>query len=159
MNACIRFALPLAIVLGACNRAPAPQPAAPVGENAPSQAARATLGNTVLEARLTRSSDLSEAMAKHYGLRRDGDTWLLMVSPRTANGDAVTLDGMEVKARAGGLIDALQPVALRRIDAEGFGDFIGEIEARAPMTLRVEIDARQGGTRAEMRFNRELPKP
>lgn len=148
----------LALSLTACGQ-DAPRTAMPVGQNAPSQAARATLGEMQLEARLVRSSDLSEAIARQYGVQRDDDNWLLLVSPRSAAGDAITTDGLHLQARAASLAESMKPLELRRIDSAGFADWIAEIRASAPTSLQVEIDARRDGASAQMRFSRDLPKP
>ncbi|MGY0505930.1 DUF4426 domain-containing protein [Luteimonas sp. e5] len=150
--------LGLIALLAACQRTPAPQPAAAVTANAPGQAAEASLGGIRLQARLVRSSDLGAAMATRYRIERDDASWLLLLSPRDAQGDAVDTAGLQLEARAGGLAETPQPIELRAVEVEGFTDLIGVVRARAPQTLRVEIDARHGTARAEMRFSRELPK-
>ena len=159
MNPLSRLLLPLVLIaaLAACQRDAAPVPATPVGANAPSQAATASLGDTRLQARLIRTSELTEPMAKRYGLTRSDDEWLLLISPRTATDDAAPLAGLTIEARAGTLIDAPAPVALRAVETAGFGDYIGVVKAKAPATLRIEIDARGNGGSAQMRFSRELP--
>ncbi|MDO4708977.1 MAG: DUF4426 domain-containing protein [Pseudomonadota bacterium] len=152
------LALFLVLSLTACGQ-DAPRPATPVGQNAPSQAARATLGDMQLEARLVRSSDLSEAIARQYGVRRDADNWLLLVSPRSAAGDAIPVDGLHLQAHAAALAETMKPLALRRIDSAGFSDWIAEIHASAPTTLQLEIDARRDTASAQLRFSRDLPRP
>lgn len=151
------FALLLALALPGCGQ-DAPRPATPLGQNAPSQAARATLGEWVLEARLIRSNDLSQTIVQQYGVRRADDNWLLLISPRNAAGDAVPVDALHLEARAAGLAESLKPLNMRRIDSAGFADWIAEIHAIAPTTLQVEIAARLHQASAQMRFSRDLPK-
>lgn len=154
----LSLALLLALSLTACGQE-APRQATPVGQNAPSQAARATLGDMQLEARLVRSSDLSEAITRQYGVHRDADNWLLLLSPRSAAGDAIAVEGLHLQARAASLAESMKPLTLRRIDSAGFSDWIAEIQASAPTTLQLEIDARRDTGSAQLRFSRDLPKP
>ena len=98
----LRLSLAAALLaLTGCGGAPEPAPAQPVGRNAPSQAADMRLGELRIEARLVRAADLGEAMATRYGLPRDADAWVLLVSPRDAEGNGVSLDGLEIQRPAG----------------------------------------------------------
>ncbi len=153
--------LPVAAVmlaLAGCGGASEPAPAQPVGRNAPSQEADMRLDEMRIEARLVRAADLGEAMAARYGLPRDDDAWLLLISPRDSEGDGVALDGLKIEAEAGSLIDAPAVIELQRIESNGLQDFVGVIRARAPATLRIAIEARRNGARASMGFTRELPR-
>lgn len=146
-----------ALLLAACNRTPAPEPAVPPGETAPGNAASATVDGVELEARLIPTATLGEAMTRQYGIRRGDDQWLLLITLRDGHGNGVAADAVQLQARAGGLTDAPAAIALRPITVDGMTDQVGTIQAKAPATLRVEIDARRGTATAQMRFSRDLP--
>lgn len=157
-----RAVLPLAfmaLALSGCMGEPAPVPAQPPSENSPIHAARSTVNDVTMEARLIDPMSLNDAMAKQYGLTKTNDTWLLLITLRDAQGNGVATDSIKLQARAGGLTDALAPVALRTISINGLNDLVGTVQAKAPATIRIEIDAIRDGARAEMRFTRDLPKP
>lgn len=149
----------LTLALAGCMGEPTPVPAEAPGANAPINAARSTVNGITLEARLIDAMTLGDAMARQYGIPRAEGQWLLLITLRDADGNGVSADAVQIEARAGGLTDALTPVALRAIDVNGLTDFVGVMQAKAPSTVRVEIDAVRDGARAEMRFTRDLPKP
>ena len=153
------LALLLALVLAGCMGEPASVPAQAPGANAPINVARASVADIALEARLIDAMTLGAPMARQYGIPRTDGHWLLLVTLRDAEGNGVPADAVSVEARAGGLTDALTPVALRTISVNGLNDLVGVVEAKAPGTVRIEIDARHDGAHAEMRFTRDLPKP
>lgn len=149
--------LAVALPLAGCNRTPAPVPAVAPTESAPGNAATATLDGITLEARLVNTATLGAAMARQYGIAQADDRWLLLITLRDANGNAVPADAVKLEARAGGLTDAPAPVALKPITVNGLTDLVGSVQATAPATLRIEIDATRGGSTAQMRFSRDLP--
>ena len=154
-----RLVLWLTLALAGCVGEPAPVPAEAPGANAPINVARAIVNGVTLEARLIDPSSLGDAMARQYGISRKAGEWLLLITLRDAEGNGVPADAVQVEARAGGLTDALAPLALRTIEVNGLSDLVGVVQAQAPGTVRVEIDAVRDGARAEMRFTRDLPKP
>ena len=113
----------------------------------------------VFRKRLIDAATLGESMAKQYGITQADNTWLLLITLRDADGNGVAADSVQVDARAGGLTDAPAPIALRTISVNGLNDLVGTVQAKAPATIRVEIDAVRDGARAEMRFTRDLPTP
>ncbi len=149
----------LALVLTGCMGEPAPVPAEAPGANAPINVARSTVNGITMEARLIDAATLGESMAKQYGITQADNTWLLLITLRDADGNGVAADSVQVDARAGGLTDAPAPIALRTISVNGLNDLVGTVQAKAPATIRVEIDAVRDGARAEMRFTRDLPTP
>lgn len=148
--------LPL-LLLVACNRDPAPQPAVAPGPNAPAIPATATLDGATLDARLIDTASLGAAIAGRYGIVQGKDRWLLLITLRDKDGNGVPAAGVQVDARAGGLTDAPQPVVLRAIGTDGLHDWVGIVEAKAPTTVRIEVDARRDTARADLRFSRDLP--
>lgn len=153
------LALLMTLALAGCMGQPAPVPAETPGASAPINVARSTINGITMEARLIDAMTLGEPMAKRYGIEQADGTWLLLITLRDAQGNGIPTDAIQVEARAGGLTDALAPVALRTISVNGLNDLVGTLQARAPLTMRVEIDAVRDGARAEMRFSRDLPKP
>ncbi|MDO5609651.1 MAG: DUF4426 domain-containing protein [Pseudomonadota bacterium] len=150
--------LAITCALPGCNREPAPKQATAPGHTDQVTAEKLRVGDAELEVRLINSQRLSEAMGQRYGVARDADNWLLLISPRSATGEAITLDGLVVEARAGSLIETPAGIALRVIEAGDYRDLIGEIKAKPPTTLRIEIDANRGGQRGQLRFSRDLTK-
>lgn len=152
------LALTISLALPACNREPAPAQASAPGQTEQVPAEKLRLGDIELDARLINSQRITAAMSQRYGVAHDANNWLLMISPRTAAGDAVALHGLIVDARAGSLIESPATVRLRAIEAGDYRDLIGEIEAKPPTTLRIEIDAQRSGQRGQLRFTRDLAK-
>lgn len=159
MKRTVLTSLFIAFALTGCMGEPAPVPAEAPGANAPINVARSTVNGITMEARLIDAMTLGQLMAKQYGITQADGTWLLLITLRDADGNGIAADSMQVDARAGGLTDALAPVALRTISVNGLNDLVGIVQAKAPTTMRVEIDAIRDGARAEMRFTRDLPKP
>lgn len=149
------------LLLSACVGEPAPVPAQPPGVNAPINAARASANGIEVEARLIDSLTLADAMARRYGITRKENGWLLLITLRDARaktGQSTRLDSVQLAARAGDLTDAMAPLELRKINVDGYTDYLGSVEAKPPATLRIEIDAVHEGARAELRFSRDLPQ-
>lgn len=155
----MRFIPPLllGLALAACNGSD-PQPASAPGPNAASQMASATLGADLLQVRLVHSEDLGSPIARQYGITRSADRWLLLISPRSRQGDAIAVGNLQLAARAGSLVEAPATLKLRPVHTGAFVDFIGEIRSPGPATLRLEIDARRGSDQARLRLVRELAK-
>lgn len=154
-------AVTLVALLCACSRAPAPAtPARPAAEASSAavnaQQATATLGRIHLGATLIPVATLPENAIAAYGIDRDDTSQLLMVSARDRNGDAIPVDGLTVTAQAGSLQDAPSPIELRAIDTQGMTDFIGVVPVAPPTTLRVQVEARKGGSNATMTFSRDF---
>lgn len=152
------------VLVCACSRAPQPPapPAARAGAPASAvnaQLASATVGNVHLAATLVPLATLPEHAIAAYGIDRDDTSQLLMVSARDRNGDAIPVDGLTVTAQAGSLQDAPSPIQLRAIDTQGMTDFIGVVPVAPPTTLRVQVEARKGGSNATMTFSRDFYPP
>ena len=156
--------LPCLLLLAACSAPDAtPGPQATATASATARAndseASASVDGIVLTARTLPMRNVSDAMAKRYGLDADPDALLLLVTLRDGNGDAVAVDGLAVDARVARLPDAPQPLALKRIEVGGMVDLVASVHARAPATLRFELDARRGGATSRLAFTRDVLPP
>lgn len=152
------LAVMLALGLAACDPGQAPQPARPLGANAPQQVARATLGQVLLEARLVAGGQLPASSARQYGIDQAADNWVLMLAVRDRQGDAVAAEGLHLEATVAGLGETPKALALEPVHTATLVDYIGQFRARAPDTLSFVVTAQQAGQRAQMQFVRELPR-
>ncbi len=135
------------------NATPAPTPAAAQATGADATAA---INGIVVHASAMPTADLNDSVATRYGLARNPDQLLLLVTVRDANGDAAPMDAVKLQARAGVLPDAPAPLALRAIETNGLVDYIGTVPVHAPASVQFEIDATRGGAHSRMSFTRDL---
>ncbi len=150
--------LVLTALLAACQPGNETAPIAPAVDTK-SEVAHAVLDGLHFEARLLPTTRLSPAMAQQYGIVTNENRSLLLLSVRNAEGNAVAVDDLQISAQVGDLLSPPQPVELRQIDTGGLLDFVADITARPPTTVRVALVIRKGEARTQLNFARELPKP
>jgi len=153
----IPAALCLALALAGCNRDEAP-PRAPMAATTPGDAANgatATSNGITLRANVVETQDLQESVARGYGIAREPNQALLLLTVRDANGDNATPVSLE--ATVSGLKSGAQPLALREVRTGDFVDRIGLVPVAAPDTLTFEIRAQLvPGSTSTMRVSRDF---
>ncbi|WP_161625769.1 DUF4426 domain-containing protein [Novilysobacter defluvii] len=115
------------------------------------------LRDATVRANLIPTGNLSEAMARQYGIERGEGTVLLLVSVRRpADGGQVSLPA-RVSATATDLHGTQQTIELRELEAGGFLDHAGTFQARPRDTLTFAVEVRrEGEPPATLRFNHDF---
>ena len=122
-------------------------------------------GDVTVRANVVRTDLLNETMARGYGIARDENTLLLMVSVRRGpDGQDVAIPA-KIDASVTDLQGRRRSLALRELRTEVPGaspaqaliDYIGATDVSAPDTLRFDLSIeREGGARTTMQFTREF---
>lgn len=164
----VAFVLALA-ALTACGD-DAPKPARPI--EAP-QEAMVRDGDLTIRAHLVPTQGLSEAMARQYGLPRDENTRMLLVSlRREVEGQEVNGEPTQVSARITATVTDLRgvrrPLEMRELRTPGATDDPSQalvdhaalVTVSPPDTLRFDLKiVRADGRTSTMTFSRDLPRP
>lgn len=145
--------LGLTIALGGCGANPQPTPARMASSPAPTHSA--TLGEHVITAQVIPTRMLDASVTRRYGIDREEDRALLLITLRSAAGDAIAVDGLTLDAQAGELHASATPVPLRLLQVDGFTDYAGTLQATPPASLRIAIQAHLGDSRAELAFTHD----
>lgn len=142
------------LLLAACGGTPSSTP--PAAQAAPEPAA-VRVGDVRVHASTIPTMQLSEAVARQYGIaRRDGSILLLVALRRGPEGSEVAVPGTVV-ATATDLRGRTQSIAMRESRADGLIDYIGTVETSLPDTLRFDLQINaEGAGPATLRFSREF---
>ena len=147
----------LALALAGCDRASAPPPA-PMAATTPGDAANgatATSNGITLRANVVETRDLQESVARGYGIAREPNQALLLLTVRDANGDNAT--PVALQATVSDLKGGERPLQLREIRAGDFVDRIGLVPVNAPDTLTFEVRAQLApGSSSTVRVSRDF---
>ena len=162
MNAsALRFpiALCFAFALAACGHgassSTASTAAASATPNGAASDATATSNGITLRASVIETRDLQESVAKGYGIAREPNQALLLLSVRDANGDNAT--PVSLQATVSDLKGGAHPLALQEIRTGDFVDRIGLAPLSAPDTLTFEIRAQLvPGSSSTVRVSRDF---
>lgn len=130
---------------------------APAPPQATLEPAVVQTGDVTIRATVLPTTQLNDAMAGRYDVRRDAGTVLLVVGLRRGDvANELSVNG-DVRAEASDLLGNRQAIALREIHDEGFIDYVGEARVSAPDTLRFTVQARpEGAPPTTLRFNRDF---
>jgi len=147
----------LALALAGCDRASAPPPA-PMAATTPGDAANgatATSNGITLRANVVETRDLQESVARGYGIAREPNQALLLLTVRDANGDNAT--PVALQAAVSDLKGGERPLQLREIRAGEFVDRIALVPIAAPDTLTFDVRAQLvPGSTSTVRFSRDF---
>src|SRR5690606_28048569 len=97
-----------------------------------------------------------DAVAARYGIERDGEGVLLLVTVRDAAGNAINPGDLQLTATASVLPEPARPLALRAIQSDGMTDYLGVVRAGSPASVRFALNAVRGGSRAELTTTADL---
>ena len=147
----------LALALAGCDRASAPPPA-PMAATTPGDAANgatATSNGITLRANVVETRDLQESVAAGYGIAREPNQALLLLTVRDANGDNAT--PVSLQATVSDLKGGERPLQLQEIRVGEFVDRIGLVPVNAPDTLTFEVRAQLApGSSSTVRVSRDF---
>jgi len=155
----IRFPINLcfALALAACSHDTSSSTAV-AAATAPGDAASdttATSNGITLRANVVETQDLQESVAKGYGIAREPDQALLLLTVRDANGDNAA--PVSLQATVSDLKGDERPLPLREIRVGEFVDRIGLVPVNAPDTLTFEIRAQLvPGATSTVRVSRDF---
>ena len=147
---CIAFALP------ACSNTSSSTAA--TATTTPGDAASdatATSNGVTLRANVIETQDLQESVARGYGIAREPNQALLLLTVRGANGDNATPVSLE--ATVSDLKGGQRPLPLQEIRVGEFVDRIGLVPVAAPDTLTFEVRAQLvPGSTSTVRVSRDF---
>lgn len=146
----------LACVLASCGRGATPpaQKAVAVAGNATNDAV-ATSNGITLRANVVETADLQESVARGYGIAREPNHALLLLTVRDAKGDDAA--PVSLQATVSDLKGGERPLQLREIRVGGFTDRIGLAPISAPDTLTFEVRAElTAGSSTTVRVSRDF---
>jgi len=148
----------LASLVAGCGRNDTPTPATSASASAGSagQSATATVGDATLQVSTVAIADLNPMVAARYGIDRDREGLMLLVTVRDAAGNGIAPGDLQVSATAAALPDAPAPLALRTIATDGMTDYIGVLHAKPPASVQFRLTAIRGGSRSEIATTAEL---
>jgi hypothetical protein len=155
----LRFpiALCFALALAGCGRGASPAPA-PMAATTPGDAAggsTATSNGMTLRANVMETQDLQESVARGYGIAREPNQALLLLTVRDADGDNAT--PVSLQATVSDLKGGERPLQLREIRIGEFVDHIALVPVAAPDTLTFGIRAQLApGSTSAMRVSRDF---
>jgi hypothetical protein len=123
------------------------------------QEAVSRVGDVTIRANLVPTANLAEPMAKQYGIARDEDTVLLLVSVRRGPEGTDTAIPADIEASVGNLHGQRRDLTLRAIRAGDYVDYVATTEVSAPDTLTFDLKiVREGGGTSNMRFSRDFAR-
>jgi hypothetical protein len=128
--------------LAGCGRGETPA-SAPMAATMPGDAANgatATSNGITLRANVVETADLQESVAAGYGIAREPNQALLLLTVRDANGDNAT--PLSLQATVSTLGGGAQPLPLRELRVGDFVDHVGLVPLSPPDTLTFEVRAR-----------------
>ena len=157
----LRFPITLcfAFALAACSHDASPSttasaPAATTPGDAANDAT-ATSDGITLRANVVETQDLQESVARGYGIAREPNQALLLLTVRDANGDNAT--PVSLQATVSDLKGGARPLPLREIRVGEFVDRIGLVPVAAPDTLTFAIRAQLApGSTSTIRLSRDF---
>jgi hypothetical protein len=115
----------------------------------------ATSNGITLRANVVETQDLQESVAKGYGIAREPNQALLLLTVRDAKGDNAT--PVSLQATVSDLKGGTRPLPLREIRVGDFVDRIGLVPLAAPDTLTFEVRAQLApGSTSTLRMSRDF---
>jgi hypothetical protein len=121
------------------------------------QEAVSRVGDVTIRANLVPTANLAEPMAKQYGIARDEDTVLLLVSVRRGPEGADSAIPASIEASVANLHGQRRALSLREIRSGEFVDYVATTEVSPPDTLTFDLKiVREGGATSNMRFSRDF---
>ncbi|RZA22171.1 MAG: DUF4426 domain-containing protein [Lysobacteraceae bacterium] len=151
----------ISFALVACGRnetAASPASASSAAPAATQQSATTstTVGGVTLQTSTLAIADLNEMVARRYGIDRNQDGVLLLVTVRDAAGNGTDPGDLQLAATASALPDAPKPLDLRVIRTDGMTDYIGVLRATPPASVQFKLTAMRGGARSDIAMTAEL---
>ena len=155
----IFLAIPcIALALAACSNSSTNSSATATASTTAGDAASdatATSNGITLRANVIETADLQESVARGYGIAREPNQALLLLTVRDANGDNAT--PVSLQATVSDLKGGERPLPLREIRAGDFVDRIGLVPVTAPDTLTFEVRAQlTPGATSTVRLSRDF---
>lgn len=146
--------LSASLLLAACGV----EPPARTAENSPvPQEAIARVGDITMRANVVQTSALGPAVASEYGISRDDNTVMLLVTVRKGADSAEVALPAQVTATATDLRGRRQDIVLRELRTGGLLDYVGTVQTTLPDTLRFDVKiVLEGGAASSMQFSREF---
>lgn len=142
----------LMLVLAACSGDRAPVPA----QAHATATSSATVGGVSLQASTVALADLNDAVAARYGIDPSGGGVLLLVTVRDPAGNGIDPGDLQLTATASALPEPPKPLELRVVRTGDMTDYLGVVQAMPPASVRFQLTAVRGGSRAEITTTADL---
>jgi hypothetical protein len=121
------------------------------------QEAVSRIGDVTVRANVLSTASLSEAVAKQYGIERDENRVMLLVSVRQGPEHQETAVPATIDARVSDLRGQRQSLDMRELRTGDYVDYVGTADVSPPDTLRFDVEVvREGGARSTMTFSRDF---
>lgn len=121
------------------------------------QEAVSRVGDITVRANVLPTASLGEAMAKQYGIAREDDRVMLLVSVRQGPDGQDTAVPARIEAKVSNLQGQHRGIEMRELRTGDYVDYVGTATVSPPDTLRFELEViREGGARSTMTFSREF---
>jgi hypothetical protein len=121
------------------------------------QEAVSRIGEVTVRANVLPTEGLSAASAAQYGIARDADTVMLLVSVRSGPDGQDTALPATIDATAANLHGQRTTLAMREIRSGDYIDYVGTTTVSPPDTLRFDLKiVRAGGASSTMTFSRDF---
>ena len=146
------LALLFLLFLAACSGDKAPVPA----KAHATATSTTTVGGATLQTSTVALADLNDAVAARYGIDRTREGIMLLVTVRDPAGNGIDPGDLQLTATVSVLPDPPKPLELRAIQTDGLTDYLGVVQAKAPATIALKLNAVRGGSRADMATTAEL---
>ncbi len=121
------------------------------------QEAVSQIGDVTIRANVLPTASLSEAVAKQYGIAREDNRVMLLISVRQgAENQDVALPAT-IDATVSNLQGQRRTLEMRELRTGDYVDYIGTTTFTPPDTLRFDVEIeREGGVRSTMTFSRDF---
>jgi Domain of unknown function (DUF4426) len=121
------------------------------------QEAISRVGDVTIRANVLPTASLSEAVAKQYGIAREDDRVMLLISVRKGPDNQDVALPATIDAKVSNLQGQHRDIEMRELRTGDYIDYVGTTTVSPPDTLRFELEIqREGGARSTMTFSREF---
>lgn len=146
----------IAMMLAGCD-SDAPKPSRTY--DAP-QEAISRVGDVTIRANVLPTAALSEAVAQQYGIARDENRVMLLISVRKGPENQDVALPATIDAKVSNLQGQHRSIEMRELRTGDYVDYVGTAEVSPPDTLRFDVEiVREGGARSTMTFSRDYTAP
>lgn len=121
------------------------------------QEAVSRIGDVTIRANVLPTASLSEAVAKQYGIAREDNRMMLLISVRKGPENQDVALPATIDAKVSNLQGQHRGIEMRELRTGDYIDYVGTATVTPPDTLRFDVEIeREGGARSTMTFSRDF---
>ncbi len=121
------------------------------------QEAISRVGDVTIRANVLPTASLSEAVAKQYGIAREDNRVMLLISVRKGPENQDVALPATIDAKVSNLQGQHRGIEMRELRTGDYIDYVGTATVAPPDTLRFDVEIeREGGARSTMTFSRDF---